>query len=499
MQIEFQEKPVGCLQEQAVEVLYQEETAELIVPDVYPDVQDVVDVSAVCCVRDQEILSGSMTASGAFQAVILFTAEGTGEVCVQEAYLPFFAKLNREEIQADSRGCTEVRIRSADARILNSRKILIRVSYAVRLSVYGPCEITAGTASCTEDVQLLRTEAEMTVPVAVGEKVSTFSEPIELPALSGPVRRIAKTVPVLQMLEQRLTDGKAVWRGILQLHLLCLLESGELSGTELQIPVSQYVELGQEFEDGSVRMQVSLTEFQVEADTQGSYLVTVGMRLQAVLWQKKHLELIEDGYCIGHRFQAEYDSIRLRQLLDEPTAAAAVEVALRGHVQKTVDCTAWVDFPVCKRSIDEIAITSVVTMHALYYDEKGKLCGETVRGEDSVRFALCDGAVCYADTDAADSCSLSTGSDCSTLGCKITVGARCFGERTVLAMREATVGEEDPDWKERPSLIVCRTAGTERLWDLAKRSGSTVRAIQEANGLDAGEVQEQALLLIPVI
>ena len=71
MDIDFRERPIEYLQEQAVEVLYQEETAELIVPDSSPDVRAVVDSSAVCCLRDQEVQAGSLAVSGAFQGMIL--------------------------------------------------------------------------------------------------------------------------------------------------------------------------------------------------------------------------------------------------------------------------------------------------------------------------------------------------------------------------------------------------------------------------------------------
>ena len=134
MQIEFREKPVRCMRELVVEVLYQEETAELIVPDIYPDVRAVVDASAICCLRDQEVTNGSFSAAGAFQTTVLFTAEETGEVCVQDAWLPFSVRMNRDEIVSGSFGMADLRIRSVDARILNSRKLLVRVSYAIRVS-----------------------------------------------------------------------------------------------------------------------------------------------------------------------------------------------------------------------------------------------------------------------------------------------------------------------------------------------------------------------------
>ena len=50
---------------------------------------------------------------------------------------------------------------------------------------------------------------------------------------------------------------------------------------------------------------------------------------------------------------------------------------------------------------------------------------------------------------------------------------------------------------DRPSVIVT-AGGTESLWDLAKRCGSTVSAIRAANGLE-GEPIRGRMLLIPVI
>ena len=55
--------------------------------------------------------------------------------------------------------------------------------------------------------------------------------------------------------------------------------------------------------------------------------------------------------------------------------------------------------------------------------------------------------------------------------------------------------QRTPD-ANRPSLIL-RRAGEDRLWDIAKVSGSTVDAIRKANGLEAEPAPNQ-MLLIPV-
>ena len=62
---------------------------------------------------------------------------------------------------------------------------------------------------------------------------------------------------------------------------------------------------------------------------------------------------------------------------------------------------------------------------------------------------------------------------------------------------ELEIGERKQPDPGRPSLILQR-AGGERLWQIARSCGSTVAAIQEANGL-TGEPEPQRMLLIPVL
>ena len=58
------------------------------------------------------------------------------------------------------------------------------------------------------------------------------------------------------------------------------------------------------------------------------------------------------------------------------------------------------------------------------------------------------------------------------------------------------LGEMRPKNPEQPSLIL-RRADHSRLWDIAKKSGSTMDAIRRANAL-AGEPEPGQMLLIPI-
>ena len=494
--MEFREHPVNYLQEQAVELIYQEETAELIVPDSQPDVQAVADAWAVCCVRDEEASAGSVSVSGAFQAGILCTGEDGGAPFTMDAWMPFTVRLSREAVTRDAVFFADVRIRSVDARLLNSRKLMLRVSYAARLTAYGPATLPIREAEETGGVELLRRTERVTVPVSAAVKNTVVGESVELPAADGEVR-VIKAVPELQWTEQSLAENRAVLKGYAALHLV-YLSGGRLSCFDVQLPIAQYLELEGDVEGGTLRAWGAVTELSLDPEEDGSYAVTLGLRLAAVVTRTLELPVLADGYCPGRSFTAEYDTFRLRQALDAPTVKKNAEAALSGTVRMLVDTAAWVDFPVCRRAEDAVEAEAAVTLHALYYDEAEQLRGETVKATCSAEFALAAGAVCFADADPCGGCFTSMGGSGSLITCPVTLTARCFGEREVRTMRSAEAGEPLPETADRPSLLVRRIVGEQPLWDIAKAAGASAAAIRAANDLGEAAVCADRLLLIPL-
>ena len=495
MQIEWKEKELRCLQEQAVDVIYQEETSEFIVPDIYPDAAKVVEVTAVCCQRDQEVRSGLMSVSGSFQTTVVFLSEDGEETCVQNVFLPFAVRMTAEEITDGAVGHAEVRVRSADARILNSRKLMVRVSYAARLAVYAPYALKSRSYDGGGKVQLLQTEEQQYVPVAAAEKTVTFSEPIQLPQQDAPVQKLIRVRPSLRCREQRLTEGRAVWQGTMDLSALCLLQNGQAAISSIELPVSQFLDMDTEQEEASLRIIPVLTEFRMEEDASGAYLLTAGIRYQAMAWGILPVSVIRDGYCIGADFQAEYEQVILRNRAGEPKETVQAEIALREIPHKALDCAVWVDFPVCRRGEDEIAVGTSVSAQTLCCDENGHLCGETVRADVSCSFPAGKDTVCYADAEPAGDPSYRL-SEKKVLA-PLQFSVRCMEEQTLQTLCGAQIGEVEKKRENVPSLTVRRIPAGEQLWDVAKKAETTVQAVREANGLENDLLKEGMLLLIP--
>ena len=61
-----------------------------------------------------------------------------------------------------------------------------------------------------------------------------------------------------------------------------------------------------------------------------------------------------------------------------------------------------------------------------------------------------------------------------------------------------TLEEEEKAGAERPSVVLLRSRTRQPVWNLAKKYGTTVEAIRQANRLEADLAEEGELLLIPM-
>ena len=138
--MEFERDTIISYETVAEVTACQEETLESIVPDACPDILRIVDVCGQATLTGKQAREGSAQVTGTVRAFILYQPEGGGGLRRMEASLPFTC-------QAEAPGLTErgivlasPRLRCAEARALNPRKVLLRVDLAVDITACQPAE-----------------------------------------------------------------------------------------------------------------------------------------------------------------------------------------------------------------------------------------------------------------------------------------------------------------------------------------------------------------------
>ena len=89
MELTFQSHPFPYLQCLMQETHFQEETADTIIPDSYPDIDHIADCFADVVLRGKECRMGTAIISGGIKAGILYVPDTSASIQCLDVYIPF--------------------------------------------------------------------------------------------------------------------------------------------------------------------------------------------------------------------------------------------------------------------------------------------------------------------------------------------------------------------------------------------------------------------------
>jgi hypothetical protein len=133
----------------------------------------------------------------------------------------------------------------------------------------------------------------------------------------------------------------------------------------------------------------------------------------------------------------------------------------------------------------------------LFYDTSGSLQSAAARWEGDLNIPGDSG--CEIDCRVGRPVLFDPvpGEEAISLRCQLPVTCESRGGDGIAMVTDLQVGEEQAESQDRPALIL-RKVGSDRLWDIAKASGSTVASICQANGI-TDTPDPDRILLIPVV
>ena len=491
MELKFQRSNVQYLKTILRQQQTQEQTQELRLPEDMPDIGRVLGSWGQAVVRSKEWRSDSVAFSGGIMAWVLYAPEDGTQPRWVESWLPFQMKM---DLDGNRDGTIRLQcvLRSADARSVSARKMMLRCGIAVMAEALQ--EDSAGFASpgdVPEDIQLLTAAYPVRLPREAGEKVFTLEETLEG---ASPEDRIVYYTLEPKITETRIIGDKVVFRGTGNLHVLFASEDGRLRSRDFQVPFSQYADLrGGLSPEAQADVRLCTTALELDRDPEGGLNLKCGILAQYLVDDRELLELVEDAYSTARDVQLQREDLELPAILETRQMPLSLAGEVRQEATELADVVYRTDLPVQQRSGDA-EFTVPGQFQVLYYDREGMLQSASARAEGHWQMPLDENS----RTDAA---VLPGSNPSASLGSGISLEASPVLHMTTRStagipmVTGLNITDRKPE-ANRPSLILRRT-GSSRLWDIAKSTGSTVEAIKKANGLEEEPVKDR-ILLIPV-
>ena len=466
MELAFEQKQEPCLRRAAHLALAQEQTQELIIPDSMPDASCTLICYAQPELQSKTSRAGSLLVTGNLRTSCLY-ADETGGVQLLTAELPFTVKLESADLQETTQTLVRCTVRSADSRLINSRKVLLRVSVLAQADGYEPDMRTVrelkDPPAC---LQLKQQTYSDLVPVELGERMFQLSEELALPEGRPPVARLAD----------------------------CSLQ--------LAVPFAQDCQLEGDYEDSAtLGVTLCLTGVQLEPvmnEQSQKLLFGAGILAQCVVLQPQQLTVCEDAYATKGDFHPEWQEQERLMRLDGQTLREPVRQSFPAQAGAVLDCRVYPDAQAVERTPDGVIVHTPLRADVVYTDEDGAVRAETFRTEVSCRTALCENGICEASAELTPEVYAAAVGGAIELRCDAVFAVQTFSRQKLQELSGGTLEPAPARGVNSPSVVICRSRAQQDLWSLAKQYRTTAQAIQSANHLTQPEVEAGRLLLIPM-
>ena len=490
MELQFEKSSLACLSPVACEVKTAEQTQEVRLPDMMPDIGKILACWGQVLLRGKEWRSGSMGVSGGVMVWVLYEPENDPEPQSVETWVPFQMKWDLPETQRDGYMNVRCLLRCADARTLSARKLMVRVGISAMGQAMEPVQAELYTpGEVPEDVQLLKRSYPVKLPREAGEKTFQLDEELSAPEMEQIIRY--EVLPAVS--DRKVMAGKVVFRGSTAVRVLYKDGQGQLKNWDTEVPFSQFSDLEQEYDDSAeAQILPAVTSLELDIQENGTLRLKAGLTGQYVVYDHPVIEVVEDAYSPHRAVTPKTEPLTVPMVLDQRREVMRLEQPLSGSGQ-VVDVFQMVEHPIVRHGADTAELELPGAFQVLRYDADGSLQSENLRTQSTWKLPSDENSrICAA---------------AGQNGWPQVVGSSVHGDSAVSASAVAgqgipmvtglTLGEQTEPDPARPSLLL-RRAGQEPLWDLAKQSGSTVDAIRQANRISE-EPEPGKMLLIPVL
>ena len=490
MEISFESESLRYFERLYSASFTHEETTEMIVPDALPDVGGVLMVEGTALLRGKEANTDSLTVTGVCDLSILYLPEDGGELRRLSMEAPFSAVTSCPGLTELGRAAVSLRFMNGEARMLNSRKLLVRTEVCISAGVWLPRQLEWNRECRAEEgVEVLTREYSLMPVTDVTEKTFSAGEVLDVPGGRPEPEEILSARISLRTEETNAVGSKLILRGAARATVFYLAARGEAAEAELQLPWSLILELEEEGQEQRYEVVTAVTGFRVAPAEEGGFLMELGGVAQAVVRSRRTIRCVADAYGISQDLETRTETVRMEtggEILETGDS-----VRLQLEAQKNVGRVVHLCVGMGRPRLEEGEYRASLQAKALCLSEGGSWTALSGRGD----------AVCPRESDAATTAA--AGEAYGTVNgrgveVRVPVNYRCprweTGEVRLLTGAESTQAAEAGEKQPEISVILAREGDS--VWSLGKANRVSCAGIRQVNGLEPEEEPAAGSLIL---
>ncbi len=483
---------------------------DISLPDYCAEIKKILRCTVTPGIHSVSRTGDRVSARGTVLIRVIYLGESDKTDCY-EKNLDLAVSGQMKNITDDMVLSAKAAVNYVNCRAVNQRKITVGSAVSVQFTAMQiskkeyPCEIDNGC------IQTKITAVKSENLLCMGEKTFDMGETVVLPKSMPSAEKILRQNSYIVLESKKAVSGKLLIKGECVTEIVYLPQESK-NRTQFfrhTMPLSQIIDIDgiDETMDCNVKCRPSqlIAGIKNNSDESGR-LIEFALRITAEFAFTKTEEhsFITDCYSTEGEIETEYSltDIKCPVSITEKTEKVNENIELGTNAKEI--CDVWVSEirTDMKGEGDKAKGNCILGVSILYLDENDT----PVYTEKELEFYSevplkenCESTECMFDATVrkAECSTLQKGKTQLTL--EVAVAVKIYSITSCRVLTDVKMSEGKNNASEKPALTLYFCDKDEKVWDIAKKYGTTCQAINEENGIDGELIREERMLLIPCV
>lgn len=480
------------------------ESADIIVPDTYPDIGRVICTAGGVSVKDVVSQTDRVLISGTATAQILYQPDSKNGVRKLTLPINFAHIAEQAGVSPDCLCHVQCEIAGWEAKVVNSRKVSITAQIVTELTIYIPkiLEYTQDVLEASPSVQCQHQMVQLSLIDAVMPAEFTILEDVEV--TGGNYLEIISAEATVTCTEQQEIGSRLMLKGDVQLSLLGLDDDDRLQTMQHAFRFAQVVEAADANDSAIAKpLELRLAVHHIDCMMQGEGVLAVGIGVHVTMLScnQQSVQILQDLYDTDALCSVENAKIAVQTVQGSHPITHELSVVIPANrvIQQVTKleaiCTGarQIEGDDWQISLQAKAICTDENDHA-WSVSRAYTCPISLQNlpPNAVlrQVKITPNGHQVADQNGEQTITVNLqlqamAHDCPTVQLEQIHAIQPLGER--------------PPLEGNITLLLAYVQQEQPLWNIAKRHASTIKQIQIANGLETQtDAVSDCMLLIPI-